>query len=50
MAPVRACLYDQRVQRKGMKQMYAIIVTGGKQYRVEQGDIVYIEKLDVEHF
>jgi len=24
--------------------MYAIIVTGGKQYRVEQGDIVYIEK------
>ena len=28
--------------------MYAIIVTGGKQYRVEQGDIVYIEKLDVE--
>ena len=26
--------------------MYAIIVTGGKQYRVEQGDIVYIEKLD----
>jgi len=37
-----------RVQRKGMKQMYAIIVTGGKQYRVEQGDIVYIEKLDVE--
>ena len=28
--------------------MQAIIVTGGKQYRVEQGDIVYIEKLDVE--
>ncbi|MBP7208311.1 MAG: bL21 family ribosomal protein, partial [Faecalibacterium sp.] len=29
-----------------MNKMYAIIVTGGKQYRVEQGDIVYIEKLD----
>ena len=28
--------------------MYAIIVTGGKQYRVEQGDVLYIEKLDVE--
>ena len=28
--------------------MYAIIVTGGKQYSVEQGDIVYIEKLDAE--
>ena len=27
--------------------MYAIIVTGGKQYRVEQGDIVYIEKLEI---
>ena len=48
MTPVGACLYDQRVQRKGMNKMYAIIVTGGKQYRVEQGDIVYIEKLDVE--
>ncbi|RPF48317.1 large subunit ribosomal protein L21 [Hydrogenoanaerobacterium saccharovorans] len=28
--------------------MYAIIETGGKQYRVEQGDVVYIEKLNVE--
>ncbi|MEG2394830.1 MAG: 50S ribosomal protein L21, partial [Ruthenibacterium sp.] len=28
--------------------MYAVIVTGGKQYRVEKGDIIYVEKLDVE--
>ena len=28
--------------------MYAIIVTGGKQYRVQQGDVVYIEKLEAE--
>ena len=28
--------------------MYAIIKTGGKQYKVAQGDILYIEKLDVE--
>ncbi len=28
--------------------MYAIIVTGGKQYKVENGDTLYIEKLDVE--
>lgn len=28
--------------------MYAIIKTGGKQYKVAQGDVVYIEKLDVE--
>jgi large subunit ribosomal protein L21 len=28
--------------------MYAIIATGGKQYRVQEGDIVYVEKLDAE--
>ena len=28
--------------------MYAVIETGGKQYKVEQGDTVFIEKLDVE--
>ena len=28
--------------------MYAIIATGGKQYKVSEGDIVKIEKLDVE--
>lgn len=26
--------------------MYAIIATGGKQYRVSEGDTIYIEKLD----
>lgn len=28
--------------------MYAIIETGGKQYRVTENDILFIEKLDVE--
>ena len=28
--------------------MYAVIQTGGKQYKVSQGDVVYIEKLDAE--
>ena len=28
--------------------MYAIIVTGGKQYRVAEGDVIYVEKLNVE--
>ncbi len=28
--------------------MYAVIETGGKQYRVSEGDVVYIEKLDVK--
>lgn len=27
---------------------YAIIKTGGKQYRVSQGDVIEVEKLDVE--
>ena len=27
--------------------MYAIIATGGKQYRVSEGDTIYIEKLDL---
>lgn len=29
--------------------MYAVIQTGGKQYRVEQGETLKIEKLDVEN-
>ena len=34
---------------KELKQvMNAIIVTGGKQYTVAEGDVVYIEKLPVE--
>ncbi|MEG0804091.1 MAG: 50S ribosomal protein L21 [Pygmaiobacter sp.] len=28
--------------------MYAVIVTGGKQYRVEKDDVIYVEKLAVE--
>ena len=26
--------------------MFAIIETGGKQYKVQEGDVIYIEKLD----
>ena len=28
--------------------MYAIIETGGKQYRVQEGDVVFVEKLNAE--
>ena len=28
--------------------MYAIIETGGKQYKVQEGDVVFVEKLDAE--
>lgn len=28
--------------------MYAIIETGGKQYKVEEGSVIYVEKLNAE--
>ena len=28
--------------------MYAVIETGGKQYKVTEGDVIFVEKLDVE--
>ena len=28
--------------------VYAIIVTGGKQYKVSEGDEIFVEKLDAE--
>ena len=28
--------------------MYAVIETGGKQYKVQNGDVIFVEKLDVE--
>jgi large subunit ribosomal protein L21 len=28
--------------------MYAIVETGGKQFKVSQGDTIYVEKLDAE--
>ena len=33
--------------RIGGKLMYAIIATGGKQYKVSEGDIIKVEKLGV---
>ncbi len=28
--------------------MYAVIMSGGKQYRVSEGDVIHVEKLDAE--
>ena len=28
--------------------MYAIFITGGKQYRASEGDVIYVEKLEGE--
>ena len=29
--------------------MYAIVLTGGKQYQVQEGDLVQVEKLEAEY-
>ena len=29
--------------------MYAIIATGGKQYKVSEGDVIKVEKLNAEN-
>ncbi len=34
--------------KRQVPKMYAVIETGGKQVRVQEGDIVFIEKLDAE--
>lgn len=36
--------------KKGRCQnnMYAVIETGGKQYKVQQGDVIYVEKLTAD--
>ena len=33
---------------KELNDMHAIIVTGGKQYKVAEGDVLFIEKLEAE--
>ncbi len=43
--PTRARLY-KRGRCKEVK--HAIIETGGKQYRVAEGDVIFVEKLNVE--
>ena len=48
LTPSRTPAYTQGFVDWRRKEMtvYAIVRTGGKQYRVEKGDVVRIEKLD----
>jgi large subunit ribosomal protein L21 len=39
---------NQRVYQEGGTKMYAIIATGGKQYKVSEGDVIDVEKLNAE--
>ena len=38
---------SEPVMKELKHTMNAIIVTGGKQYRVAEGDVIFVEKLDV---
>jgi len=40
--------YSSEPETERFFYMYAVIETGGKQYKVEAGDTLYIEKLDAE--
>ena len=45
LPPTRARLYREA---GATSLKHAIIVTGGKHYRVAEGDVIFVEKLDVE--
>ena len=45
LPPTRVRLYREA---GATSLKHAIIVTGGKQYRVAEGDVIFVEKLDVE--
>ena len=48
-APFCAALGDSEFKKRaGALLMYAIIETGGKQYKVNEGDVIFIEKLDCQ--
>ena len=34
--------------KQEVQRVYAVIQTGGKQYRVQQGDVIFVEKLDCQ--
>ena len=37
-----------KVERTTPMLMFAVIETGGKQYKVQYGDVIFVEKLDAE--
>lgn len=39
---------ERDYKKVGAKKMQAVIVTGGKQYSVKEGDVIYVEKLGAE--
>ena len=47
-AGIRRAPESEPFMRERNNLQYAIIVTGGKQYRVKSGDVLFVEKLPVE--
>ena len=45
-APPQLARNISNTDEKEVFHMYAIIVTGGKQYKVSEGDVLKVEKLD----
>ena len=43
-----ACLYQRDIKEREVLFVFAIIETGGKQYKVNEGEIIFVEKLDAE--
>ena len=44
----RVCQFRAPFSKQGSFMSYAVIKTGGKQYRVATGDVITVEKLDGE--
>ena len=42
------CLETARQKEREVLFVFAIMEVGGKQYKVSEGDVVYLEKMDVE--
>ena len=42
------CTYSGETVMRRCFFMYAVVKTGGKQYRVQEGDVLFVEKLDAE--
>ena len=42
------CLCSGEILVWEVQRVYAVIQTGGKQYRVQQGDVIFVEKLNAQ--
>jgi large subunit ribosomal protein L21 len=45
---IKVCTWDGETGLRRCIFMYAVLVTGGKQYRVQEGDVLFVEKLNAE--